>query len=1275
MTAIGISRKLLKIIAIVAGSVVAILLGFHFWFVSHAKDLLAELVSQQSNGKLKLEVEKFSFNWLKKRMELRKAVFYTTDDSTAPNNYRIEVGRLQLRLKKLYPVIAEKKFLIDSLRLINPVITVTSLRVPNNKKDDSETLSIPQEMGRVYNSIRDALKVLQVDRFRIDNGKFSMVNKADPAVNEQPVVISNIYFQLDNLRVDSAQGQSRNKILFSDNLALQTTKQDIFFPDGRHRLSFSNFRINLQHKLAEFDSCTITAGKRDSSNSSFTVFFDKLKMTNIDFDTLYHNEVIKADSVYCINPRFTLNVNLEDDEPAVNTPRLDELVQQLTGDLQLKFVIVENGSFDINTMRQGHPSSFVSRNNNFEMQGLRIRKDAPRPLTVERFAMAIRNYENFVRDSAFSIQFDSILLRNNRISLGNFAYKEYKNGKAVNNVTMPQFELYGLSWDDLVFDKRLKAEEVVLYKPVINYDLSRGRSERPGDVFKALQEVNKLLQLHNLNIINGQVNLNFRNNANLQLDNVTSFVTARQLMQSRDLTGIQRSVNMLTFRKGTLTMNGLSAELTDMALASSGNQLQAATILIRKKDRLAVQAKNISILSMMVDETQKRLLLGGVHWDGASVDVSTGASSASEQAGDLVIRNIRGLKTAINMHSSQNDISLYLQSVSAKEFSTAGKKWQLDGFAATGNDLTLKNKQSLLQVDRFTITDKQPSLLENIRYTQQGAHDSARVLIPSVNMVADINSMINEDFRIHSLAVSKPMVNMYLAGKAEDEMEDEQMKWPGISIEKLHIQQPNIYVRKQGENEAGWLEWKSADSNFLEIEQFSTNTNEGPGFKAGRLSFLMDRFSFRNEKGKTFDTRKGQLSARVEKLAFHKNEAGAWDWKGKLSQLYARNFVLDSIDKNGGKLVIATAKLNDLTISSSLLLNLYELVKSNTKFTLKEITGNYQNNNNRFEWHNINFDKNTHDLSIDSFSYRPMQSQADFVKSHSYQIDYAIIKTGAVNIRGLNLERFLKDTVLDLRSITVDNGHLDDFRDKRVPREPGIVRPLPVDHLKMFPVKLSVDSLQLRNAWVKYGEFNEKTGSAGWIHVNRLNGLITSIRNYGAAASDSLSMQATAYLEDSVFTALQSKGSYSDTAGGFRMQVQMGKADLRVLNPALGPLAGASLKSGYLDTMTMHVTGNDRMAYGEMIMSYHDLKVLLSGKPNQEKRSFLRGAVNSLVNTILKNKNTDKKGTVFFIRLRDRSPLNYLVKITLSGVGSSVGLGKNRRQLNRYMRRRKFVER
>jgi hypothetical protein len=767
------------------------------------------------------------------------------------------------------------------------------------------------------------------------------------------------------------------------------------------------------------------------------------------------------------------------------------------------------------------------------------------------------------------------------------------------------------------------------------------------------------------------VNLNFRNNAKLQLDNVTTFVTAQQLVRSKDLTGIQRSVNTLMFKKGTFTMDGLKAELNNVSLSSSGNQLQAGDILVKKKDKLTLHAKNISILSVVVDEKLRKLLVNGVHWNEASVDLSTASPSASQQPqGDLVITNIRGSKTRLNIHSADNDLSLFLESVTTKEFSTAGKKWQLDGFAAAGNDLTRKDKHSLLRINRFKLADGQPSSLENIQYTQQGPHDSARIQIPSVNLVADIASLINGNFQISSLTVTKPLVNVYMK-RSVDEEDEEMANWPLISIDKLRIQQPSLYVSKQTEKGTTWMEWKGAENNFLELQQLRTDNNEGPGFKAGRLSFSLDRFLFHNEKGKTFNTREGQLSASIEKIAFRKNEAGAWDWKGKLAQLTAQNFILDSLDKTGGKLVINSAKLNDLSISSSLLLNLYELVKQNTSFTLKEITGNYQNNINRFEWYNISFDKNTRDLSLDSFSYRPVQSQADFIKTHPYQIDYAIVKTGAVKIRGMDMERFLKDTILDLRSISVDNAWADDFRDKRVPREPGVVRPLPVNHLKQFPVSLSVDSLILRNAWVKYGEYNEKTEAAGWVHVTRLNGLITHIRNYGATELDSLSIQASAYLEDSVFTALQVKGSYTDTSGGFVMQVQMGAADLRVMNDALGPLAGATLKSGYLDTLTMQVTGKDYMAYGEMTMAYRDLKVMLTGKSNKEKKSFFRGAVNSLVNTILRNKNTDRKGTVFFVRLQDRSPINYLVKITLSGVGSSVGLGKNKRQLRRYLRRKR----
>ncbi|MEI9807874.1 MAG: hypothetical protein WDO16_08370 [Bacteroidota bacterium] len=231
---------------------------FHFWFINHAEELLEELVESRSNGKLKLKVKKFRFNWFSNDMQLRNAVFYSTDTATAATSYRFSVERIHVRVKEILPLIFEKKIIFDSINLINPDIRVSRLRsLKDTVSSKEENTSLPQEMGRVYKSIQDALQVLKVNSFRINNGKFTLINKMAP--DELPVTITNIQFHLDNLRIDTSTTAGSHKILFSDNVALQTHHQDILFPDGRHRLSFSNFRINILNKMVEFDSCTVTA--------------------------------------------------------------------------------------------------------------------------------------------------------------------------------------------------------------------------------------------------------------------------------------------------------------------------------------------------------------------------------------------------------------------------------------------------------------------------------------------------------------------------------------------------------------------------------------------------------------------------------------------------------------------------------------------------------------------------------------------------------------------------------------------------------------------------------------------------------------------------------------------------------------------------------------------------------------------------------------------------------------------------------------------------------
>jgi hypothetical protein len=89
-------------------------------------------------------------------------------------------------------------------------------------------------------------------------------------------------------------------------------------------------------------------------------FFDSLLLTNIDFDTTYtRHDVIKADSVYCVNPQFSLDVKLGKKTGSGKPPKLDRIIQQLTGDMRLGFVIVNNATVNINTERNGNPSSFT----------------------------------------------------------------------------------------------------------------------------------------------------------------------------------------------------------------------------------------------------------------------------------------------------------------------------------------------------------------------------------------------------------------------------------------------------------------------------------------------------------------------------------------------------------------------------------------------------------------------------------------------------------------------------------------------------------------------------------------------------------------------------------------------------------------------------------------------------------------------------------------------------------------------------------------------------
>lgn len=1260
MTITNISKKLLKILAFITGGICLLLLAFHFWFVNQAEQLIEELVDSRSNGKLKLEVRKFKFNWFSKKIELRNAVFYTADTATAPAAYHFKVKNIKIQIKAIKPIIFDQKLLFDSLLLIEPDITVTRLRPANNSLQPRDTaLSLPQEMGRVYNSIQQALQVLQVNRFQIDNGKFSLINKM--RANESPVSVSNIHLYLDHLEVDSSKATTKDKILFSKNVVLNTHDQNILFPDGRHRLSFRNFHINVLDQSVQFDSCTVQASKGDSANTSFSIFFDKLKLINVDFDTLYHNEVIRADSVYCFNPRFQLNADLKKrKDQSKPPPTLNELVQQLIGDMDLAYVSVQNGSFDINTMREGRPSSFTSDHNNFELQGLRINQNAARPLVVEKFVMAIHNYENFLRDSAYAMQFDSILINNDRINLSSFAYQELKNNRAVNNLVMPRFELRGLSWDALVFSQQLNARSVTLYQPVINYNFSVNTNKKQN-IFQALGDIGKILRLNNLHIVDGQINLLFKNNAKLQLEHANISVLGKELVSSRKYSSIRQSVTNLNFTKGFFTMGDLSAEFSNAKFSGTNNRLTAEVVNLKNKNNLVANANDVNVGSMIIDDDLRQITINDINWSRADLQFIMNAES-NKTTSSFILNNFKGSNTTIDIDNNGKKISGLLRNLFAERIASVNGRLNVDGLAIDGTNFRIIDSSFILEVQALKLTDKLSSTLRHLSFKRSTVGNTADIRIPAMTFSPDINALLNGKIYADNISLFRPDIQIETG---QPDHTGKTIAWPEAKISRLIVKEPQLLLTGIAAEGNKKIEWKRINSdNYIEIDNLAITHQNATSISIGQFRFSISDFISTNTGGKSFNTGKGHLVGKISSLNMQQNEISEWDWQGKLNELDAKNFVIDSLGKQQGTLTITTAKLYDLSISSALLLNIRDLIHHNTAFTLDEVTGSYITSQNRFNWYNAGYNKATKYFFADSFLYRPVMDREAFVTAHPYQADYIQLKTGEIIIGPLDIDKYISDTVLNAGTIKVHDINMYDYRDHRMPREAGIIRPLPTTAIKKINIPFTADTMKVINAQVDYEELNEKTQLPGKISVKNLNGDFINVKNYNFSATDSLHINTSAFLEGSILLNLHVKESYADPKAGFKMQLHIHNNDPAILNETLKPLALVEILHGHVDTLTVEATGNNDVANGKIRMIYHDFKVKLYGVKNGELTT--PRLLNVVGNAIIKNKNRKKESDIFFVRLKNRSVINYLLKISLNGVMTTIGLKNNKKDMRKY---------
>jgi hypothetical protein len=1267
MTIKPLIRKLLKITGIILGVLLVLILVGYVWFIHHAEKIIRDIVHHKSKGTVALTLKSISYNFSERRLDLKNAVLYNTDSISKKTAYHVTVENLSLQLHGITPLLFRRQLVIDSILINDPQISVVKSDTALEKQG-----SLTTGIGQVYNSIHKALALFEVGYFRIQRGKFTLNNRA--RADWQPVTLSNIDFYINNFQVGGDNKEDKS-FLFSDNIVFNTHDQQITFPDGRYHMAFKNFRINVKKRLIELDDCTLTTTGQYKQKTDLHLFFDELKFTGIDFATLYETNTLKADSMYALSP--VADLTIQDSSTATVTPgnvhpvSADSLIHQLGMNLQLKYMGIKNIRSSIVSITNGKPVSFSTKGDDFALRDVKIDRNSPEPVSIGGFDMAIRGYSGLTKDSAYTFAFDSIRIINSRVLLNNLSITSSAKAEVQRHHELPLFELDNLSWEELIFNRRIKAQQAILYNPVIHYvKRTPAKNAERFALYSILDSLDNAMSLERIRVINGNVSYAPNPGIRLLLEQVNLTVSSNQLLAARSSNTIGDAVDSLYFVKGSITTPKLKAEIRNGSFKGDGSILEAeAVILNEQSGKMTVKANGIRITGINFNDNDQHLDIASVTWKGASITLhNNDPHPVAAKSAPLTITaaHIHGANTYLSITGPNSSISTLLTVVSVDKIAKdTGRVWMIAGLAVQGRNLLFTGKDLSLKSDNYALIDKAPSQVNHVQFTRYTQKDSITAVIPQIHILPDLAALATGKIQAEEMTLQQPALLLSLHKDSTKQTAKAAKPLPPIHIKKLSLDRPEIELQQENEEHTINFTWTQAPGNQLLLTDI-IHQGEEP-LSIGKISLTGNTLSFARNSAHPLLIKPQSLQLDLSHTSIATAKHHLIKWSTTLEQLAIKNVQLEGLGKDSGVLHVADLVAGHLTMQAGQ--HHKDWLNHSPDFQLKEFSGTYKNNKNYFYWQQLHYDHRQRLLSLDTFSFRPVLERDAYVAAHPFQIDFIQLQTGRISIHNPDLPGYFQDTLAHISTVQVQHPSVTIYRDKRPPFRKGIIKPLPVTMIASIQLKLKIDSILIHNGQVEYEELSDKTGQAGKLIFTKLNASLVGIKSHNHQQTDSLRLQADAWLLDSVRINLRLHESYTDSLASFHMVVRVSPANLMVLNKVVGPLASVRIKSGHLDTLTLNAIGREHLSYGEMRMRYRKLYVQLLKAGEEEKRSFITKALSVIANTfVIKAKNEHKTGIVYFERLRDRSVFNYMIKMFLSGAGSSIGAKSNKKYVKHYKR-------
>ncbi len=293
-------------------------------------------------------------------------------------------------------------------------------------------------------------------------------------------------------------------------------------------------------------------------------------------------------------------------------------------------------------------------------------------------------------------------------------------------------------------------------------------------------------------------------------------------------------------------------------------------------------------------------------------------------------------------------------------------------------------------------------------------------------------------------------------------------------------------------------------------------------------------------------------------------------------------------------------------------------------------------------------------IELDSFHLIPRYSKYEFGFEAGRRMASIDLTFEKIEFHHFDMKSLMRDSTIALESIVCHRGIIDVFSDTRVPIDIDRYSSLPNEALINSPLGIAIDSIDIKDADIRYTSLNPRTMKEGFLEFKRSYVSIYNVTNDSARIEKNSSMTVDLYSKftnegilKAHFDFALNRKDYQFTWNGSLGTMKLGNLDSFVL-----PIVNMNIIDGYCHGLKFHVVSDNDTSRGSLEFQYTSLKIMAMDAERKKNLKFL----SSMANTFVVNSNNlagDKKFTKSEIlkgREKHRGVLDYVWKSLEHGI-------------------------